>query len=34
MAVEVLQNKGISGGGKNGRRKKSVLLSVKEERIG
>ena len=33
MAIEVLQNEEISGGGKNGE-KESVLPSVWEERIG
>ena len=34
MAIEVSQNEEISGCGKNGGRKKSVLPSVGEERIG
>ena len=34
MAIEVPKNEEISGGGKNGGRKKSVLPSVGEERIG
>ena len=34
MAIEVPQNEEISGGGRNGGRKGSVLPSVGEERIG
>ena len=34
MAIEVSQNEEISGGGKNGKGKESVMLSVEEERIG
>ena len=34
MAIKVTQNKEISGGGKNGENKGSVLLSVGEEQIG
>ena len=34
MAVEVFQNEEIFGGGKDGGRKKSVLLFIGEEQIG
>ena len=34
MAIEVPQNKEISGGGKSRGRKESVLLSAGEEQIG
>ena len=34
MAIEVSQNEEISGGGKNGGKKESVLPSVGKERIG
>ena len=34
MVIEDSQNEAISGRGKNGGRKKSVLLSVEEERLG
>ena len=33
MAIEVPQNNEISGGGKDGGEKKSVLLTVGEKRI-
>ena len=33
MTIEVSHNKEICGGGKNGGRKKLVLLSFEEERI-
>ena len=34
MAVDVSQNKEVSGGGKNGGRKESILPSVGEEQKG
>ena len=34
MAIEVPENKEISGGGKNGGEKELVLLSVREKQIG